>query len=92
MQSGSPRFKCKQYGRIFKTEDIHRAYEPNIKDQVLEMAMNGSGITDTALPWDGGQCQTRLPPHGWLESFTIFRKRRTHPHESRRPQAGHGCK
>lgn len=48
MQSGSARFKCKQCGRIFKTEYTNRASEPHVKDQIVEMAMNGSGIRDTA--------------------------------------------
>lgn len=47
-QSGSPRFRCKQCQRIFKTEDMYRAYEPGVKDQIVEMAGNGSGIRDTA--------------------------------------------
>jgi transposase len=47
-QSGATRFKCKQCGRIFKSDYIYRAYEPDVKDQVVEMASNGSGIRDTA--------------------------------------------
>jgi transposase len=47
-QSGTPRFKCKDCGRVFKTEYLYRAYEPDIKEQIVEMAMNGSGIRDTA--------------------------------------------
>jgi transposase-like protein len=47
-QSGSARLKCKDCGRIFKTEYVYRACEPDVKDQVVEMATNGSGIRDTA--------------------------------------------
>jgi transposase len=47
-QSGSPRFRCKQCGRVFKTEYVYRACEPGVKEQAVEMAMNGSGIRDTA--------------------------------------------
>lgn len=47
-QSGSARFRCKACGRIFKTDYMYRAYEPGVKDQVAEMAVNGSGIRDTA--------------------------------------------
>jgi len=47
-QSGHSRFRCKECGRIFKTEYVYRAYEPGVKDQLVEMAMNGSGIRDTA--------------------------------------------
>jgi len=47
-QCGHSRFRCKDCGRIFKTEYVYRAYEPGVKDQLVEMAMNGSGIRDTA--------------------------------------------
>ena len=47
-QSGHARFRCKQCKRIFKTEYVYRAYEPGVKEQLVEMAMNGSGIRDTA--------------------------------------------
>ena len=48
MQSGYPRFRCKHCGRIFKTEYLYRAYEPGVKEQIVDMALNGSGIRDTA--------------------------------------------
>ncbi len=47
-QSGHSRFRCKDCGRIFKRDYIYRTYEPGIKGQIVEMAMNGSGIRDTA--------------------------------------------
>lgn len=47
-QSGDPRFRCKHCGRTFKTEYIYRAYESGIKERIVDMAMNGSGIRDTA--------------------------------------------
>jgi transposase len=47
-QSGLPRFRCKDCCRIFKTEYIYRAYESGVKEQIAEMAVNGSGIRDTA--------------------------------------------
>jgi IS1 family transposase/transposase-like protein len=47
-QSGHSRFRCKDCKRIFKTEYVYRAYEPGVKEQLVEMAMNGSGILDTA--------------------------------------------
>jgi transposase len=47
-QNGLPRFRCKSCGRIFKTEYIYRAYEPGVKDQIVEMVLNGSGTRDTA--------------------------------------------
>ena len=47
-QSGAARFKCKHCRRIFKTEYIYRACEPGVKEQVVDMALNGCGIRDTA--------------------------------------------
>ena len=47
-QSGHSRFRCKDCGRVFKTEYVYRACEPGVKEQLVEMAMNGSGVRDTA--------------------------------------------
>ena len=47
-QSGRSRFRCKECGRIFKTDYVYRAYEPGVKDQIVDIAMNGGGIRDTA--------------------------------------------
>ncbi len=47
-QSGHPRFRCKDCRRIFKIEYTYRAYEPGVKEQISDMAVNGSGVRDTA--------------------------------------------
>ena len=47
-QSGRPRFRCKTCCRIFKTDYVYRAYEPGVKEQIADMAVNGSGIRDTS--------------------------------------------
>lgn len=47
-QSGHTRFRCKDCRRIFKTEYVYRAYESGVKEQIAEMAINGSGVRDTA--------------------------------------------
>ena len=47
-QSGHPRFRCKSCLRVFKTDYVNRANEPGIKNRIVDMAMNGSGIRDTA--------------------------------------------
>lgn len=47
-QSGHSRFRCKDCCRIFKTEYTYRAYEPGVKEQISDMAVNGSGVRDTA--------------------------------------------
>ena len=40
-QSGCSRFRCKECGRIFKTDYVYRAHEPGVKDQIVDIAMNG---------------------------------------------------
>jgi len=47
-QNGRSRFRCKDCGRIFKTDYVYRAYEPGVKDQIEDIAMNGGGIRETA--------------------------------------------
>jgi len=47
-QNGLPHFRCKDCCRVFKTEYIYRAYEPGVKEQIADMAVNGSGVRDTA--------------------------------------------
>lgn len=47
-QSGRSRFRCKTCCRIFKTDYVYRAYEPGVKEQIVDMALNGSGIRDTS--------------------------------------------
>lgn len=47
-QSGRSRFRCKTCRRIFKTDYTYRAYEPGVKEQIIDMALNGSGIRDTS--------------------------------------------
>ncbi len=47
-QSGRSRFRCKTCCRIFKTDYVYRAYEPGVKEQIADMAVNGSGIRDTS--------------------------------------------
>ena len=47
-QSGRSRFRCKDCKRIFKTDYVYRACEPGVKEQIVDIAMNGGGIRDTA--------------------------------------------
>jgi transposase-like protein len=44
---GAQRYRCKPCNKTFKTEYIYRAREPGVKEQVAEMALNGSGVRDT---------------------------------------------
>ena len=41
-------YRCEACKRSFQLDYIHRAYKPGIKEQVADMALNGSGIRDTA--------------------------------------------
>ena len=41
-------YKCEACNRSFQLTYALRAHEPGIKEQVIEMALNGSGIRDTA--------------------------------------------
>ena len=47
-QNSLPRLRCKACGRTFKTEYVYRACEPGVKDHIIAMAVNGSGVRDTA--------------------------------------------
>jgi transposase-like protein len=49
--SGVQRYSCQNKECLTKTfmqKYRYKAYEPGIKEQVVEMAINGSGIRDTA--------------------------------------------
>lgn len=45
---GHQRYRCEDCKRTFQLDYNKRAYEPGIKEQVIDMALNGSGIGDTA--------------------------------------------
>ena len=48
---GVQRYRCQQHDCFTKTfmlEYYYKAYEPGIKKQIIEMAINSSGIRDTA--------------------------------------------
>jgi transposase len=45
---GYQRYKCEACKRSFQLDYTKRAYLPGMKDQVIDMALNGSGIRDTA--------------------------------------------
>jgi hypothetical protein len=61
---------CKYCKRIFKTEYVYWAYEPGVKEQLVEMATNGSGIRDTARVLGiGGHPR----PAGMAAVMTTFR-------------------
>ena len=45
---GSQRYKCKCCNRTFILDYVHEAYKPGVKEKIVEMAMNSSGLRDTA--------------------------------------------
>ena len=46
--NGNQRYKCEDCKRSFQLLYTHKAHEPGIKERVIDMALNGSGIRDTA--------------------------------------------
>ena len=49
--NGEQRYRCQQSDcpvQTFMRGYRYKAYEPGIKEQVVDMAINGSGIRDTA--------------------------------------------
>ncbi len=46
--NGHQRYKCEACQRSFQLEYAHRAHQPGIKQQIIDMALNGSGVRDTA--------------------------------------------
>jgi len=47
-KSGHQRYRCEQCERTFQLAYSNKAYEPGIKDQILDMVVNGGGIRKTA--------------------------------------------
>ncbi len=45
--SGLQRYFCRDCRKSFQTEFIYNANKPGIRDQIVEMAINGSGVRDT---------------------------------------------
>ena len=46
--TGHQRYQCETCKRSFQLNYSKRAYQPGIKEKVIDMALNGSGIRDTA--------------------------------------------
>ena len=49
-QTGTQRYQCCALGcrRTFQLTYRYNAYTPGVKSQIVDMAMNGSGIRDTS--------------------------------------------
>ncbi len=46
--SGEKRFCCRSCLTTFQLKHKYKAYDKGVKQQIVDMAMNGSGIRDTA--------------------------------------------
>ncbi len=47
-RNGPPRCKCKKCPKTFQTEYVNKGAHPETKRMIIKMAVNGSGIRDTA--------------------------------------------
>jgi transposase len=45
--AGYQRFRCLDCQRTFQLDYAYEASKPGVKDKILEMAMNSSGVRDT---------------------------------------------
>ena len=45
---GTQRYRCKQCLQCFQLDYIYEAHKPGVTDKIVEMALNGSGVRDTA--------------------------------------------
>ena len=46
--NGTPRCQCKECGKIFQTEYLNKGAKPEVKELIIKMSLNGSGIRDIA--------------------------------------------
>ena len=44
--NGTPRCKCKKCGKTFQTEYLNVGSKPEIKQMIIKLSLNGSGIRD----------------------------------------------
>lgn len=45
---GTQRYRCTGCRRTFQLRYRHRVHTPGVRAQIIEMALNGSGVRDTA--------------------------------------------
>ena len=46
--SGQKRYRCYGCGKTFLAHYSNRASDPSVKEQIIQMALNGNGVRDTA--------------------------------------------
>ncbi|QCA06608.1 hypothetical protein EGO56_20775 (plasmid) [Pantoea vagans] len=42
------RFRCRICGRVFQMSYTYEARKPGVKEQIVDMSINGAGVRDTA--------------------------------------------
>ena len=47
-RDGRQRYRCTACRRTFQLQYQHKAYEPGTRARITDMALNGSGVRDTA--------------------------------------------
>lgn len=47
-RSGTQRYRCYECGRTFVQAYTHKARDPLVKEQIIQMVLSGSGVRDTA--------------------------------------------
>lgn len=45
---GDDRFRCRDCHRVFQITYAYEARKPGVKERIVDMAFNGSGVRDTA--------------------------------------------
>jgi transposase len=45
---GTQRYRCTACRRTFQLRYRHKMYEPGVRERITDLALNGSGIRDTA--------------------------------------------
>lgn len=46
-KTGTPRYYCQDCRRTFQLDYRYNAHKPGVKDDIVNMALNGSGVRDT---------------------------------------------
>ena len=47
VHAGHQRYRCMNCKKNFQLEYAYEAHKPGVKDRIVDMAMNGSGVRDT---------------------------------------------
>ena len=80
-RTGKQRYKCRNSEcahKSFQLEYVKNAYKPGVKQQIIDMAMNGSGTRDTGRV-------LKISPN---TVTAVLKKRRDSPNKSTRITSG----